>query len=428
MVLINELYDGYNVFTFNTITGKIWASVPVSSSQWSLKINAPGNISCGIPINSEELEGLDINTGTLENRMSLGVSFKENIIEAGPILDRNYDSDTEVLEIQAEGLWSLFNARKVLPPWAQVPGAQKITSAVQTFSNQSLRSIARGLARLGEEGPPNGSGQLPIWYTVGVESGAFTKSYNGFDLKWVGKVLTELTEEEDGPDLRFRPRFRSDNPTFVEWVFEAGTPLLRQAGPNWKWDGTTPGTGVVGFSAASDGRNMAARAWRPGQGQEQDVPLGVHTDMTMVNLGWPWMERDTASKQEADVATLNAYARQDVQDSAGPEKSFNISVDANSSPVLGTYWPGDWADVIVPQGHPILPAGEVTVRIMGIDGDDSEKVKITVAPVIGDLSGSQYPASITIGEDTTPLAPYPAEQQYPSYYLFPADESELEEA
>lgn len=423
MVVENDpQYDGFRVFTYNTMTGKIWADIPVSDSKWSMRMNAAGSLGCGIPTNTRELEGLDIRTGTLENRMSLGVAWKNTILEGGPILERNYSADDEILDITAEGIWGIFNARKLLPAWAQLPGVEpsKVTSALLRIQAVNMASVVRELVRYGMENPPYNSGALPIVLPP-VVAGTEDRPYNGFDLKWVGQALTDLTEEEGGPDIRFRPRFSGTDGTYVEYVLEVGAPYLRQSGPNHIWDGTVPGTGVQGFGAKSNGRNMAAKAWRPGQGQEQDMKLGVALDRTMLDLGWPWMEKDTASKQQEENSVLASLAAQDVQDAAGPEMTFSISVDANSSPELGTYLPGDWATVNVPEGHPLIPAGKVDVRLMGIDGDDSDTVQLTVAPVIGDLSGSPNAVGNTYGENVTPLPPYPADKLMPGYDLFPGE-------
>lgn len=416
--------EGFRVFTYNTMTGKIWATVPATSPSWGMTLGKPGTIGCAIPIKAEELEGLDMRQGTTENRMSLGISYGDTILEAGPILEKSNDADPDLLDITAQGLGSMFTVRKLLPAWAQLPGAANIPSAIQRVPETglaSLRGLIRELVRLGMVNPPWGSGQLPVVLPP-LEAGPHVRVYNGYDLKWIGDVMEDISGETDGPEFRFRPRFNPDKPTYVEHVLEIGNPYLRQTGPNWKWDGTVPETGVIGFGAKSDGRKMAARGWRPGQGQEKDMPLGVYTNKGLVDQGMPWMERDEASKQEASLATLNSLAKQDTVNGSAPEQSFSISVDAASNPVLGTYLPGDWATVIVPDGHPIIPAGRVNVRIMSIDGDDSLNVKISVAPIISNLTGSSKPVRIIYGTDRTPLAPYPAVQQFPGYNLFPQAE------
>lgn len=419
--------EGFRVFTYNTMTGKIWATVPALSPSWSMKLGAPGSLSCAIPIKAEELYGLDMRRGTEENRMSLGISYGRTILEAGPILERSNDSSPDLLEISAEGLSSIFGVRKLLPAWAQLPGATNIQSATLTVPQSggaTLQGLIRELVRLGMVNPPFGAGSLPIVLPP-LQSGPHTRTYNGFDLKWILDVMEDISGEDGGPDFRLRPRFKENDPTYVEHVLELGNPYLRQNGPNWKWDGTVPETGVVGFGAVSDGRKMAARTWRPGQGQEKDMLLGVATNQGQVAQGFPWMERDDASKQEDDQATLDRMATQDLSDAAAPKQQFSMIVDAGTSPSLGQYMPGDWADVKVPDGHPIIPAGKITVRIMGIDGDKSTKVRITVAPIVSKQTGSPNPASITIGTDETPLAPYPAEQQFPSFNLFPLEETEV---
>lgn len=419
-MVVNE---GFRVFTYNTMTGKIWATVPVLNPSWGIAVSAPDNISCSIPIKAEELIGLDMASGTAENRMSLGVSYGDQVLAAGPIIDKSNDSDPDLLDVSAEGLRGIFAVRKLLTKAAQALGAANVPASilrVPATGGTTLTGLVRELMLVGVLNPP-ANGELPIVFPP-AQSGPISRIYNGYDLKWVGDVLDELAAEENGPEFRLRPRFKLSNPTYIEHVLEVGKPLLRQDGPNWKWDGTVPETGVIGFGAKSDGRKMAARAWRPGQGQEADMLLGRKTNQDLLTQGMPWMEMDTASKQEADLNTLNSLAAQDANAAAAPQRQFSITVDAASAPELGRYLPGDWADVRIPEGHPILPNGKVTVRIMTIDGDSTNSVKIGVAPITTRQLGSAAPAAIIIGTDRRPLAPYPAEQQYPGYNLFPLDE------
>lgn len=416
--------EGFRVFTYNTMTGKIWATVPALNPSWGMALSGTGNVSCSIPIKAEELIGLDMASGTAENRMSLGISYGQQILEAGPILDRSNDADPDLLEVNAEGLRGIFSVRKALSKAAQEYGAPNVPASILRLpatGGTTMPGLVRELIRAGVLNPPANAGALPIVFPP-FQAGPISRIYNGYDLRWIGDVLKDLSDEENGPEFRLRPRFNDTNPTYVEHVLEVGEPLLRQQGPNWKWDGTVPETGVVGFGSTSDGRKMAARFWRPGQGQEQDILLGRKTNQDMVSQGMPWMESDTASKQEADISTLHSLAAQDAIAGSAPQQQFSISVDAASNPVLGSYRPGDWADVTIPPGHPILPGGKATVRIMAIDGDDSLSVKISVAPIISTRTGSANPARIIYDSDRVPLAPYPAQQQFPGYNLFPQAE------
>lgn len=415
--------NSYRCFAYDTTTGKIMGNLPVVDPKWSLRVNAAGTITASVPATSREVAGLDIKAVTTPLRRSLAFSFGGTILEAGPVLRRRYDEKTRRLELTAKGLWSIFDRRKALPGWALRIGVP-VSTATLSIGPTSMGSIARELVRVSIQDNYYGLGTLPVVLPE-VIPGDHVRNYEGYDLRWIGEALRQLTTAgSDGPDIRFRPRFRGDDPTRVEHVLETGTPgspLLSQSGPDWLWDGRRPKSDVVGFGAEESAESMAARAWVPGNGTERDMLVGAATDLSLASNGWPWTEVDNASKQEESLDTLNALALADLAQAMGPEEQFSITVRADGVNALGEFMPGDFARVVIPDNHPLLDPGPQRVRIMGLDGGWDNQVKITVAPFIGAVSGSAYAASSTVASaDTPPDVPYPDANLYPSYSLYPA--------
>jgi len=416
--------NNFRAFICEAKTGKILTDIPVVDPKWGLRLNDGGPLSATIVANSKEVRDLDLQSLTTANRRFLGFAVGDYIIDAGPIQSRSYKASSGRLEVTAASLWRIFDRRKVLRPEALTEGASpatKWTLRIPTSGTTSLGSIAREIVRISIEDNPfvNGTAGALNIVLPAVEGGGHYRTYHGYDLRWQGEALRQLTEVIGGPDIRFRPRFSATDPTVVEWVMETGTeadPLLHQDGPDWTWDGSRPDSGVVGFDADEDGSEMASRAWAPGSGQERDMKLGKATDTTLLDLDWPWLETDSASKQEEDQAVLDGQAQQTVQEAAGPLTSFAIEVRSDRDPVLGSYLPGDFAQVVVPEGHPILAPGPVRVRIMAIDGDGSPKVKLTVATFIGSMAGSTFG---TRSEAETIYPVYPSSTFYPGDSTFP---------
>ena len=113
--------------------------------------------------------------------------------------------------------------------------------------------------------------------------------------------------------------------------------------------------------------------------------LSWSTDTSLVDLGFPWTETDSASKATEDSADLDSIANRILADSLAPWDEWSLEVRADQLPRLGDYLPGDWAQIIVGTGHPMIQPGTYRARIMAIDGDHSETVKLTVAPLQGRL-------------------------------------------
>lgn len=398
---------GYQAFLCNTVTGKISAFFPPSKVSWGMRLNGPGPVQATLKVNAEELRNVEVRLATMALRQSLGIAYNGQILECGPIWTQDFDADQEELALTASGLWSIFDMRKALEGkapgaaldapdfWARSaangwtpPGASHIR-----ITNKSLGSVARELVRLSiQDNPftrPDGSnaGALNIVLPA-VEPGTNERNYMGYDLGSIGERLRQLTEVRNGPDIRFRPRFKGDDPTIVEWVMETGTtaqPLLVQSGPDWLWDTAVAESGVVKLGVKRDATGMAARAYVPGNGQEVNMKIAWQTDLSLVNAGFPWTEADVAAKEVEDMTILNAVADRLLADSLAPWDSWSLQVRADQFPRLGDYLPGEWAQINVGPGHPMIEPGLYRVRIMAIDGDHSETVKLTVAPMQGRL-------------------------------------------
>lgn len=398
---------GFQAFLCNTVTGKVTAYVPVSKVGWGQRLNGAGPITASLKLNAAELKNFDLRMSTMVLRQSLGIAYNGQILECGPIWEQEYDAEKEELHLTASGLWSIFDTRKALsgnspgpalnaPQWQTgwaANGWGQPNATVISLTNLSLGSIARELVRISiQDNPftrPDGSnaGSLNIVLPP-VVSGTSSRTYNGFDLGNIGERLRQLTGVENGPDIRFRPRFKNDDPTIVEWALETGTdaqPLLVQTGPDWIWDTAVTESGVVKLGVKRNATGMAARAWVPGNGQERNMKLAWSTDLSLVNVGFPWTETDIASKDVESQAVLDSVANRLLADSMAPWDQWSLQVRADHAPSLGQYLPGEWAQINVGPGHPMIEPGTYRARIMAVDGDHTSTVKLTVAPLQGRL-------------------------------------------
>lgn len=398
---------GFQVFLCNTVTGKITTFIPPSKVSWGMRLNGPGPVQASIKVTAEELRNVEIRLATMALRQSLGIAYNGQILECGPIWLQDYNADTEELALTASGLWSILDVRKALQGLAPGPahdatewhagyvanGWLQPTASSISMNDLSLGSIARELIRISiEDNPftrPDGSnaGALNI-VLPDVVAGTHDRNYMGYDLGNIGARLRELTEVQNGPDIRLRPRFKGDDPTVVEWVLETGSeeaPLLTQNGPDWIWDTAVGESGVVKLGVKRDATSMAARAWVPGNGQERNMLVSWQTDTTLIDAGFPWTEIDLAAKDVENQVLLDSVADRLLADSLAPWDSWSLQVRADQTPRLGQFLPGEWAQVNVGPGHPMIEPGTYRVRIMAVDGDHSETVKLTVAPMQGRL-------------------------------------------
>jgi hypothetical protein len=394
-MVVSKAGEGYRIFFCDTKTGLVNGRVAVTSKKWTLKLNDAGSVSVDVPALAASMKKINLQSLTAEKKQCLGISYNGTILECGPIWGSAFDAENGNLTLTGAGLWTMFDRRKNLN-WAQVNAGTPAQKSKITITNKTLGSVARELVRISIQDNP--AGGLNIVLPADV-AGTSSYTYNGFNMSWLGDDLRKLTTDELGPDIRIIPRFNGVDPNIVEWVMTTGTPaqpLLFQSGDDFLWDGTVPNSSVVGFSSKKDGTTMADRAWVPGSGQEQNMLMSTAVTTALTAQGMPYSEVDTAAKTTETQATLDGTARRLLQDNGSPILTFSITVRADRAPLLGTYWPGDFATVKIPRGHPHLAPGAVRVRIMAIDGDDTENVKVTVAPLLAGLSGGAYADRITL--------------------------------
>lgn len=374
---------GYQLFVCDTITGGRVKFLPAAEAGWGLKLNESGPITAGLPVAARETAKLDLRNTTATVRQSLGIAYNGNILECGPIWGRKYDPEKEQLNLTAQGLWSIFEHRKALPgSW--LAAGQVPARAVWTITRGNLQSIARELVRNSISDNPwmgGTAGNLNIILPASVSGSTHTRTYNGWDMAWIGRRLKELTEVTNGPDIRFRPRFKPGDPTTVEWLMEMGAPLL-QGPKDLQWDVSLRKAGAVHLSWDEDATQLAARAWILGPGQEKAKKIKYATDTTLLAQGWPWTEVEDSRDVESEPL-LQAYANQLLKENKAPWLTWDLTVRADMPPLLGTYQPGDWAQLRIPAGHPQIPEGIVRVRIMTLSAGSDQKVKLTVAPTQG---------------------------------------------
>jgi hypothetical protein len=373
----------FRVFVGNMVTGEITCDLPVSSHSWALRLNAAGSVDASVKVRSAELRNKNLRNVTAAKKQYLAVSFGNTILEAGPIWKRNNKNTNGELKLGAEGIWSLLDKTKALN-WEQINAGVWPQRSSLDFAGLSLGSIAVELVRRSVFGNPLNPG-LPIVLPEILESGDHERTYKGYELPWLGDLLRKLTQVEDGPDIRFQPRFNGADPTRIEWVMTHGTqasPLLYQTGADWTWDGTVEESGVSDITTAEDGSGMADRVWQPGTGSELDMRLAAAQDLTLITeAGYPWTEADSASKDVEDQGILQSHANAGIAAARRPVETWDLSVRADTSPMLGQYLPGDFAQINVPDDNPMIEPGLRRVRLMAIDGSNSMNVKLTPAPM-----------------------------------------------
>lgn len=365
--------------------GRITTDIPVSGSSWSTVMDDAGQLQVVLPLADPEVAALNLYVAAEPCRCFLAVAYidpggTETFLAGGPVWTHAYDGGSKQLTIGAAGLWSYWDHRKVLPVLAAGVNPATVTTSIIS----SLGTTAKKLVQLAQT---HTAGSVPVVLPAD-ESGTIETDYPGSSMTNVGQALRDLAAMENGPEIQFVPRRRSDDGRYIEWVMRVGTvaqPLLTQVGDDWIWDDSAADSSVTAISATRDGSVMGTRAWIQGAGTETSTLFGRADSTRLTDVGFPLLEvQDSGQETTTTQAALDAAARAKLAASARPSETWSVKVRRDVEPRVGSYSVGDWVSITLAD-DPYLPAGSYRTRITSIAGDDSADVSLGLAPTLGGL-------------------------------------------
>lgn len=351
-------------------TGRVQATAPVlPGSRCVTSHNQPGQMTAVMPLGDGAVRKVVPWVSAAPVAAFLALDVDGALIEAGPVWAHAWDEASQRLTLNAAGIWTVLDHRLLVP----VGPSGAITTAVTTITKASLAAIGRGVIALSLSQP---GGSLPIVLPPDEPGTARTRTWPAIDLPNVGTELRNLTRVEDGPDMAFRPRYVQADPTRVEWVFTAATPLV-QDGADWVWDLGLPDGPVLSLRVTVDGQGLVNRAW--------GVGAGVGASMLISRYGFadgsgPYtlLEAVDQRKTVTVPATLDAHTARRLSDR--PTMTVSVEVAASDAQAAAAR-PGDWAQLKVPKGHPYLPAGTYRCRISQITRTDADTIAVSMTPM-----------------------------------------------
>jgi hypothetical protein len=381
----------YTWYSGDLRTGRIYGQTPVVSQSWANVMDDAGPMQLVAQLTDPDIQALNLPSTAAPAKSFLAVAYSddfgtETFLEGGPVWVHSYDDVTGQLTIGGAGLWSYFDHRKVIA----VLGASNPAALTATYAGLSLGTIAK---RLVELAATHTGGNLPIVLPADeaeASDDAHTRTYNGYDMAWVGAALRDLTGVIGGPEIAFRPRRQAADPRFIEWVMLTGTeedPLLHQTGPDWIFDQTAAQSPITSLGCAIDGTKMGDESWVKGSGQEAGTIFGHYLGTTLTDRSYPLLELEvTGHDSSENTVELDGYAQADVTNSQHPILTLTPKIDRDSSPTVALYAVGDYVQMTIAPGHPYFTAGaSFRTRITGKAGDDSTQVTLQLAPIPGEF-------------------------------------------
>lgn len=373
-------YAKLYVVTTGQVIGADLPTTDAPSPTWDQQINQQCALSATTPVGHQGgLSAVTLRTLVKPGRNGLALCYgtgtpSDYIAQAGTIWSHSLvQENPAMLRINGAGMWSMLNARVQIPStWTPSMGltdARSVATYTGSYRDIAASIISNAVAR----------GSLPIDLPAVPDGGTRTETYSGFDLTSAGQRLSELTQQNQGPDIFFRPYFATAST--IRWQAMIGNPTISNAGNPLLFD---HGSNLVQALTTSDGTGLATDSYVKGNGTQQAIAWAYAHDMALITGGWPLLDKvDTSHGDNAVQADLNGFATADQGLNGRTVETWDVTVRVDGGCPLGSYGPGVTASYAFTK-HPWILPGRYNQRLLGLSsGQNVGEIKHIVQAAEG---------------------------------------------
>lgn len=377
------------VYVANLRDGRRILPVPWTDISVENRRNSPESITVQVSLLDPKSEALDLENTAAEGKTLLAVFDGDYCVAAGPIWEHEWDEESNVLTLTAEGMWSLFYRRFILPQTADT-----MSLLVQTGDDAGEPNPATATKLVGLSWPAlvrslivqsfgRAGGSLPLVFgDAGV--GSHDHNYEGSAFKTIGSALDDLTQLDDGPEIQFVPRWTADK-RGIEFLVRVGDDTSREltSASVHRFDFSARKKRVRKLKVKKSATEMTSEAWAIGGRQAAVALIARAASTTLTDLGYPRLESISSNHSTVELqSTLDSYAREDLALGSKPTVFWTFEADMDSSPRLGEYGIGDYCNVVIGKSRYLKARGPQRRRIAAISvSSKSRWAKLTMDEV-----------------------------------------------
>lgn len=392
----------WSVYLFKTVSGQLGPRVEVADLSWNITINETETLDMTLVKGS--IPKFDPKTPYLEPWWGgVALLWGDTAVFAGPIVTRPAE-DFTTLRLSARGIRAALSKRMVVRDMVNWNNLKDPTKRLNwstdgredranpkpgdtKFQNRSYATLAKYAV---QESMTKLGGQLPIRFPIpdsyptnqvvadSVEESSHYKRYPGYEgmSHNVDAVLTSLSEEDNGPDIMFKPMLSGES---IYWDMLTGDsdskPEIGYIGDT-VWDTTAVGGHITDLSVQYSGSNMTNRAFGIGAGSGGAQKMAISQDTSKLSAGYPLLESVESFPQITEQNPLQSKtdAKRKADDKARHQLSGTVRIDGAST--LGTFWPGEYGRLIT-SGWYGLHNGETRAKILAISGSLSYDMSVS---------------------------------------------------
>jgi hypothetical protein len=199
-----------------------------------------------------------------------------------------------------------------------------------------------------------------------LQSGLYQEQqvYRGFELKTVGDILEEYSENINGFEYRIDCDYDYDTASFTRTfvlldidnpveVEEGGVPDITRFGADqivFEYPGN-----ISSFSINESAEDSATRMFTTGKigdiSGDASQPYAAASAKDLLNnpngKSWPILDQVESIDGVSDEDELYSYAQDYLYESRPPISEFDLEINGSLTPTVGSYYPGDWCSIIV---------------------------------------------------------------------------------
>lgn len=348
------------LWSCDAFTGEKLGVLPVSDMSWERLLSARGNGRATIPLDGSHSRA-DLNDLLLPWRRILALDRDGRVEYGGYVLGGDYSQAKYTRQVVLRDIWRMFNRRGGWDRNHPYTAAWS-TTVTGVRGEHGWQAINRGR----NTGVLNRT-RFPVTRAEVGGGEVVTHKVKGHLLEYISDILTNLMDE--GLDVYMQPRWLNGS---FDWAYRAG--MKWQSGHEFDLTVTTQDPDVIEFTEDIDADRVATNAGRLGEGSEVDM---LARSRFNDDSPFPVLDLMTPSKTVSDALQLDSMALADLDLYGSPTVQRNFQVRASEGIDVGdTTW-------LHFDGDPVISDGWQRCRVVKVNGDLGEFVKIGVQPTGG---------------------------------------------
>lgn len=302
------------VFTVSTKTWGDRVELDVESAPWSAAMNAESSGTARLVLSDPTVAEVGRLEDLYPGQRALVIEFAGVVLYAGIIWEADYDRDTQILSLDhSDVVWSLLALRLI-----SETRDQNIASWKKIITGVSYRTMVKRLIVLATTGTAR---TLPIVFPADV-SGSVERTYYGYNTDVALDTIREIMDQDSGPDLDFRPRWKSDGT--LEFVMRCGDLTAGTV----EIDFTADDPGARGLGIKTSARELATQVFAIGEGSGVDMKVRESQSANIADF--PQMEHIEQFKNIKNTADLYQAAASELVARNGTTRQLRCELDLSS--------------------------------------------------------------------------------------------------